>query len=64
MADLPDFIDFDKRALDDALHRLPVPGPCPPPPGFSIQDAIKVQHILKFRIAFDIVCDIAYEIVK
>jgi hypothetical protein len=46
MADLPDLNDVDMRALEDALKGLPVPDICPPPPGLSFQDAIKVHHIL------------------
>ena len=45
MADLPKLDDFDKLSLDEALRRLPVPDSCPAPPGISLQDAIKVQHI-------------------
>ena len=47
MADMPDWNDFDKRALDNALQGLPVPDSRPAPPGISLQDAIKVHHILK-----------------
>jgi hypothetical protein len=47
MADLPDWNDFDKSALEDALQGLPVPDSCPDPPGLSLQDAIKVLHIFK-----------------
>ena len=47
MADLPDWNDFDKRALDNALQALPVPDSCLPLPGLSLQDAIKVLHTYK-----------------
>ncbi len=70
MADLPGFNDVDMHSLpvDDALRGLPVPDPCPPPPGLSLQDARKVHHIFNIKIAYDIVCDnssdIAYEVLK
>ena len=62
MADLPDFNDVDMRALDDALRGLPVPDLCPPPPGLSLKDAIKVHHIFYIKIAYDIVCNIVYDV--
>jgi hypothetical protein len=42
IADLLDFNDVDMCALDDALRGLPVSDLCPPPPGLSLQDAMKV----------------------
>jgi hypothetical protein len=64
MADLPDWNDFDKSALEDALQGLPVPDSCPDPPGFSLQDAIKVLHIFKaqYHIRYRIRYRIQYRI--
>jgi hypothetical protein len=56
IVDLPDFNDVDMRALDDELRGLPVPDLCPPPPGLSLKDAIKLHHwhIFYIKIAYDI----------